>query len=103
MDAVDQAFWQVFHSVAAKIADANVIDDLPSAASGDDAVTIELPAPVHAVGVLRREAKRRGLSYPDLIANLSEERRSDLPDWWLEIARGREIGALPGEDAAGGL
>jgi hypothetical protein len=102
MDAVDQAFWQLFHAVAAKIAGTDVIDALPTSLSGDNSVVIELPAPAHAVSVLRREAERRGILYPDLIATLSEERQSDLPDWWLEIARSRDVGALPAEAMTGG-
>jgi hypothetical protein len=95
MDRIDQAFWQLFHAVAAKLAEAERQGTLTPSHPNEDDVTIALSGPVHAVGVLRREAEQRGVSYPDLIASLSEERRSDLPDWWLAIARDGTIGALP--------
>ena len=95
MDRIDQAFWQLFHAVAAKIAEAEQQGALRPSDPQAESVTIALSGPVHAVGVLRREAEQRGLSYPDLIASLSEERRSELPEWWLGIARDGTIGALP--------
>lgn len=93
MDKVDQAFWQLFHAVEAKMSSADVVDALPTPAS-DGAVVMALDAPIHAVSVLRREAERRGVEYPALIAALSEERRTDLPDWWILVARGGGVGKL---------
>jgi hypothetical protein len=95
MDTVDQAFWQLFHAVEAKMSSAEVVDALPAPAS-DGAVVMALDAPIHAIGVLRREAERRGVDYPALIAALSEERRTDLPDWWIVVARGGGVGNLMG-------
>jgi hypothetical protein len=95
---VDQAFWQLFHAVEARLSSVESIDRLasPGVEPGtDDAVALNLGAPVHAVGVLRREAERRHIDYPTLIAALSEERRGDLPAWWLAIARSRGVGVLP--------
>ncbi len=72
---------------------ADVVDALPTPAP-DGEVVIALDAPIHAVSVLRREAERRGVDYPALIAAMSEERRPDLPEWWILVARGGGVGNL---------
>ena len=69
-----------------------ILDSLP--ADPVPAVTVTLPGPVHAFGVLRREAERRGVSCAELIAVMSAERKAELPPWWLEIAEKREVGVL---------
>jgi len=94
MDNVDQAFWQLFHAVQSKLADPEIIDALPPESGLTEAVVIDLPAPVHALGVLRREAERRGIGYPELIAVLSVERQADLPEWWLVVASSHAVGAF---------
>jgi hypothetical protein len=101
MDSVDQAFWQLFHAVEAKVADPAIIDTLPADPDPTEPVAIELPGPVHAFGVLRREAERRGMSCPELIAILSEERKADLPAWWLAAAKNRAVGVFqPGRSVS---
>ena len=92
MDRLDQAFWQVFHAVEAQMSGPEILDSLP--ADPVPAVTVTLPGPVHAFGVLRREAERRGVSCAELIAVMSAERKAELPPWWLEIAEKREVGVL---------
>jgi hypothetical protein len=94
MDNVDQAFWQLFHAVQSKLADPAIIDALPPRSGLSEAVVLDLPAPVHALGVLRREAERCGVSYPELIATLSTERQSELPAWWLAVASDHAVGAF---------
>ncbi len=101
MERIDQAFWQVFHAVEAKVSGLEVIDRLPDDGGIDQTVAIELSGPVHAMGVLRREAERRGISCPELIAILSAERRSDLPAWWLALAADRAVGVLEPDKASG--
>lgn len=96
MDTLDQAFWQLFHAVEAKLADEALVDGLPEALP-DGIVEIELKAPPHAMGILRREAERRQLDYPTLIAVMSEERAKDLPSWWMLIARNRSVGVSDAE------
>jgi len=100
MDNVDQAFWQLFHAVQSKLADPEIIDSVPPQSGLSEAVVIDLPAPVHALGVLRREAERRGIGYPELIAALSAERQSELPAWWLAIASSHAVGAFDRSSAA---
>jgi hypothetical protein len=100
VDNVDQAFWQLFHAVESKLADPEIIDALPAQSGLSEAVVIDLPAPVHALGVLRREAERRGVAYPELIAALSVERQADLPAWWLAVASSHAVGAFDRSDAA---
>jgi hypothetical protein len=97
MDSIDQAFWQLFHAVDAKMRDPTIIDTLTPDTDPAGSVAIELPGPVHALGVLRREAERRGVSPPELIAILSEERKADLPEWWLAAAENRAVGVLQPE------
>ena len=93
MERVDQAFWQLFHAVEDRLAETDVAK---SATPDDDgAVAVDLNGPPHALGVLRREAERRGMACEALIATLSEERRGDLPEWWLALARTHAIGAPP--------
>ena len=94
MDSIDQAFWQLFHAVDAKMSDPGILDTLPADPDPAQSVAIDLPGPVHAFGVLRREAERRGVSAPELIAILSEERKADLPAWWLAAAKNRAVGVL---------
>ena len=94
INTLDQAFWQLFHAVEATLAD----DALPDSVRGADpkgSVEIDFNAPPHAMGILRREAERRGVDYPALIAALSEERQADLPAWWMVIARSRAVGVEP--------
>ncbi len=95
MDKTDQAFWQVFHAAEAKMAASNPIDALSPQLPGDMPVTVELDGLVHAWGILRREADRRNMTCADLVAIMSEERKSDLPAWWLVLAADRAIGVLP--------
>ncbi|MBI3516644.1 MAG: hypothetical protein HY060_21640 [Proteobacteria bacterium] len=95
MDRLDQAFWQLFHAVEAKVSEPDVLDNLPADPNPADAVAITLPGPIHAFSVLRREAERRGVSCPELIAVMSAERQSELPPWWLEIAEKRAVGVPP--------
>ncbi len=92
---VDQAFWQLFHAVEDRLSEIEPADLKPEAAPTDGAVALDLNGPPHALGVLRREAERRGVACEALIATLSEERRSDLPEWWLSLARTHAIGAPP--------
>src|SRR5215471_11477752 len=94
MNTIDQAFWQLFHAVQAKMADPAIIDALPADPDPSQAVAVELSGPVHAMSVLRREAERRAISCPELIARLSEERKADLPAWWLMVAANRAVGVL---------
>jgi hypothetical protein len=93
VDKIDQAFWQLFHAVNAAVSDEALLEKLPDSTT-DGAVTLNLNAPPHAVGVLRREAERRGVDYPALIGALSEERRDELPGWWMMIARRNDVGVL---------
>jgi hypothetical protein len=94
MSTVDQAFWQLFHAVDETLADDALLDRLRSA-DPNGAVEIDFNASPHAMGILRREAERRGVGYPALIAALSEERATQLPAWWMAIARSRLIGVEP--------
>jgi hypothetical protein len=93
MNTLDQAFWQVFHAVDATL-DGDALLASRQSAEPDGVVELELKAPPHAMSILRREAERRRLDYPALIAELSEERAKDLPSWWLAIARNRAVGVL---------
>ncbi len=95
MDRVDQAFWQLFHAVEDRLSDIDPTDLKPAAPATNEAVAVDLNGPPHALGVLRREAERRGLACEALIATMSEERRGDLPEWWLSLARTHAIGAPP--------
>ncbi|MBV8166490.1 MAG: hypothetical protein JO021_06825 [Alphaproteobacteria bacterium] len=95
MERVDQAFWQLFHAVEDRLSEIDLADLKPAAAPSSGAVAVDLNGPPHALGVLRREAERRGVACEALIATLSEERRGDLPEWWLALARTRAIGAPP--------
>lgn len=99
MDRVDQAFWQLFHAVEDRLSDIDVsgisAKTVPEDNSGDAAVAVDLNGPPHALGVLRREAERRGMACEALIAAMSEERSGDLPGWWLALARTHAIGAPP--------
>src|ERR1700733_5818094 len=88
MNTLDQAFWQLFHAVDARLADDALLDQLPKA-NRSGVVEIDLKAPPHTMGILRREAERRGVDYPVLIAAMSEERATELPAWWMAIARNR--------------
>ena len=100
MNTVDQAFWQLFHAVQAKMSDPAIIDALPAGADPSQSIALELSGPVHALGVLRREAERRAISCPELIARLSEERKAELPQWWLVVAASRGVGRLDGDGGA---
>ena len=95
MERVDQAFWQLFHAVEDRLSEIDIAGLKASASPGDGAVAVDLNGPPHALGVLRREAERRGMACEALIATLSEERRGDLPEWWLALARTHAIGAPP--------
>jgi hypothetical protein len=95
MDRIDQAFWQLFHAVEDRLSEIDVSNITTVAPPSDGAVAVDLNAPTHALGVLRREAERRGLAYEALIAAMSEERRGDLPEWWLALARTHAIGTPP--------
>ena len=79
MDRVDQAFWQLFHAVEDRLSDIDPTDLKPAAPATNEAVAVDLNGPPHALGVLPREAERRG----------------DLPEWWLSLARTHAIGAPP--------
>ena len=51
MVSIDQAFWQLYHAVAAKVAGSGGLDGLLKPAS-DGAMALDFEAPVHAIGVL---------------------------------------------------
>jgi len=93
MNIIDQAFWQLFHAVDATLADDAVLNSLPRAHE-EGVVELEFKAPPHAMGILRREAERRGLAYSALIAALSEERAHELPAWWMALARSQAVGIM---------
>jgi hypothetical protein len=94
MNTLDQAFWQLFHAVDASLADDALLGRLRDA-DPNGVVEIDLNAPAHTMGILRREAERRGSDYPALIAAMSEERAAELPAWWMAIARNRAVGVEP--------
>lgn len=94
MSTLDQAFWQLFHAVDRALADDALLDKLRGV-DQNGAVEIDFNAPPHTMGILRREAERRGVDYPALIAALSEERAASLPAWWMAITRNRSVGVEP--------